>query len=136
MKVVLISCVKGKLSHSAVAAELYTSTLFTGSLKYARRLNADRIYILSAKYGLLELDQVVEPYEETLKGKPVSVVRSWAYRVITELGRRTDLQSDRFVLLAGENYRKHLLKYIHSFEIPLQGKNFGQQLSFYASINR
>jgi hypothetical protein len=56
-KIVLVSCVKSKLSHPAKARDLYISTLFKSNLEYACRQNPDGIYILSAKYGLLELDR-------------------------------------------------------------------------------
>lgn len=49
-----------------MAKDMYVSDLFKKSLEYARRLNPAKIYILSAKYGLLELDDMIEPYEITL----------------------------------------------------------------------
>ena len=65
--IVLISCVKKKASQPRPARELYISDLFRKSLKYAQSLSPDAIYILSAKYGLLSLDTVIEPYDVTLK---------------------------------------------------------------------
>ena len=134
MKIVLLSCVKSKLTHRTRAADLYTSPLFKGSVKYARSLKPDQIFILSAKYGLLDLDQVVEPYEETLNGKPVAVLRAWAEGVARQLAGKTDLANDTFVFLAGNAYRKYLIPYMSSYEVPLEGKTMGQQLSFYANL--
>ena len=68
-QIVLISCVSQKLSHRAKAKDLYVSTLFRLNLKYAKILNPDAIYILSAKHGLLSLEQEIEPYEQTLNRK-------------------------------------------------------------------
>lgn len=51
-KIGLISCVSKKLNCKTKAKDLYTSPLFKYSLAYARKLNPDKIYILSAKYGL------------------------------------------------------------------------------------
>jgi hypothetical protein len=66
MEIILISCVKKKLPHRAKAQDLYISTLFRLNLDYARSLKPDAIYILSAKYGLVSLDQAIDPYDITL----------------------------------------------------------------------
>jgi hypothetical protein len=126
-KVVLISCVKSKLNVPAKARDLYTSDLFRSALQYAYYLKADKIFVLSAKYGLVELDQVIAPYEMTLNnmGEPQ---KAWAGAVIRALSKKTDLQSDLFIILAGEKYRKYLLPSIKQYEIPLEGLTFGQQL--------
>jgi hypothetical protein len=61
-KVVLISCASKKLPHKAKAKDLYISPLFKKNLAFAHFLRADKIFILSAKYGLLSLEQVIELY--------------------------------------------------------------------------
>ena len=65
--VVLISCVKKKLGYAAPAKDLYISPLFRLSWKYAQTRNPNKIFILSAKYHLLDPEKVVEPYDQTLK---------------------------------------------------------------------
>lgn len=79
--VALISCVSMKLDRPAKARDLYLSPLFKYALKYAESLHPDGIYILSAKYGLLGLEAIVEPYDQTLNAMPVAEVRAWAGRV-------------------------------------------------------
>lgn len=64
--VVCISCVKSKRSHRSRVEDLYTSPLFRKLLAYAKSLDPDRILVLSAKHGVLELDDEVNPYEMTL----------------------------------------------------------------------
>ena len=59
-KIILISCVSQKLSHRAKAKDLYISTLFTLNRKYAEKLNPDKIFVLSAKHGLLDMEQEIE----------------------------------------------------------------------------
>ena len=44
----------------AKAKDMYISPLFKGAYRYAHKLSADKIFILSAKYGLLE--EMDEPY--------------------------------------------------------------------------
>ncbi len=67
MKIVLISCSSNKSNFQNRAKYLYASPLFKYSLTYAESLNPDKIYILSAKYGLLDLDDKVTSYNKTLK---------------------------------------------------------------------
>ena len=66
-KIVLISCVSKKLPYKAQAKQLYISPLFKKNLAYAQQLKPDAIFILSAKYGLVDLEQVIEPYDLALK---------------------------------------------------------------------
>ena len=67
MKIGLISCTKKKKLSPCQAQELYSdSTLFSYVLDYCRK-HYDKIYILSAKYGLVELNQKIKPYDLTLK---------------------------------------------------------------------
>ena len=127
-KIVLISCVKKKLSVPAKAMYLYTSTLFRSNLHYATLLKPDAIFILSAKYGLLELQQVIEPYEMTLNKMSETATIAWSRRVLAALRQKADLSSDLFIFLAGANYRKYLIPELAHVEIPLEGLSFGRQL--------
>jgi hypothetical protein len=129
-KIVLISCVKTKLKHAAPAKELYTSQLFKFSLAYARSLNPDAIYVLSAKYGVVELDQRIEPYEMTLNNMSVSASKEWAKNVVSRLEELIDLEKDNIVFIAGDKYRKFLIPHIRNYEIPLKGLSFGRQLQY------
>jgi hypothetical protein len=128
MKIVLISCVKKKLLYRTKAQDLYISPLFRFNLEYARNLKPDAIYILSAKYGLVSLDQEIDTYNLTLNTLSESQKKAWAHKVLMDLRHKTDLEHDHFIFLAGINYRKHLIPFIHSYEIPLEGYSFGEQL--------
>ena len=129
-QIALISCVSKKRSSASKAADLYTSALFKLNLQYARQLNPDDIYILSAKYGLVALDDEIEPYDVTLNTMGVTERKAWANKVIEQLASRCDLQQDHFIILAGERYRQYLLPHLSSYEIPLQGLRIGEQLQF------
>ena len=96
-KIVLISCVSKKLDHKAQAKDMYTSSLFKYSLKYAQKLNLDKIFILSAKYHLLPLDKEIEPYNVTLNNMSVNEIKSWAEEVVRELGQNADLENEYFI---------------------------------------
>lgn len=126
--IVLISCVSQKLSHSAAAEFLYTSPLFRLNLSYAKKLQPDANYILSAKYGLVELGYLIDPYDVTLNDMSRSQAREWAQRVLGQLRLRSDLAKDHFILLAGDRYRRDLLPHLQSYEVPLEGLTIGRQL--------
>lgn len=129
-KIVLISCVSVKLSHKARAEELYISPLFKYGLAYAKKLQPDKIYILSAKYGLLELDEIIEPYNITLNTMSSTEIKIWSEKVLSKLKEKVNLDVDQIIFLAGENYRKYLIPHIKNYSIPLKGLGIGKQLKY------
>ena len=131
MRIVLISCVAKKLNYSSIAKDMYVSALFKGAYKYAKKIDADKIFILSAKYGLLDESDIIEPYNETLNDKSIAWRREWASKVISTLSQKANLQSDEFVFLAGEKYRQYLIEHIAHVSVPLKGLSIGKQLAFY-----
>ena len=130
MKIVLISCVSTKLNKIAKARDLYISPLFKYNLKYAQSLNPDNIFILSAKHGLLTLDEEIEPYNQTLNNMKSDERKEWSKMILTQLKQHTNLKQDSFVFLAGEKYRKYLLPQISNYKIPMKGLGIGKQLQF------
>lgn len=129
-KIICISCVKSKRNRRSKAADLYTSTLFTKALRYAESLKPDRILILSAEYGVLELDDEVDPYEKTLNNMRVTERKQWAQRVLTQLRTKANLEVDEFIFLAGEKYREYLIPHIKRYTVPMFGLQIGEQLGW------
>ncbi|NKY89876.1 DUF6884 domain-containing protein [Nocardia veterana] len=103
---ILVSCGARKGPQPAPAADLYTGSYIVMCLRAARALADDAdIRILSARHGLVELAQVIEPYDTRitdtgaitaewlcyqaaaagLLGRPVTVLAGAAY---TRLVRR------------------------------------------------
>ena len=54
----------------------------------------------AAQCGLVAEDQVIPPYNQTLKEMNRQQL-NWAFAVLVALGRECDLSSDRLILLAG-----------------------------------
>lgn len=129
-KVVLISCVSKKLPYKAKAKDIYTSPLFKMNLKFANSFNPDKIFILSAKYGLVKLEEEIEPYNKTLNNMSDEEIKEWSNKVIKKLKENFDLEKDDFIFLAGERYRRYLIKDIKNYKIPLKGLGIGKQLKF------
>lgn len=128
--IVCLSCVKSKRIHSCSAEDMYISPLFQKMLSYAKSLNPEKIFILSAKYGLLALHDIIEPYEKTLKNMAISERKAWAQDVLESLRKETDLKSDKFIFLAGMPYRENLVEHIKKYDVPMEGMPFGRQLKW------
>lgn len=127
-RIILISCVSKKRTRKSKAKDLYISALFKKNLQYAWQQKPDQIFILSAKYGLVTLDEEIEPYDLTLKRMPASEVKQWAAKVTHQLAEHTDLQEDLFVFLAGAIYRKYLIPHLAHVEIPFEHADLFKQL--------
>ena len=128
--VVFISCVSKKLGHKAKAQDLYISPLFKLNLAYAKKLKPQKVFILSAKHGLLSLNDMVAPYDTTLNKMPDPERRKWGARVIKQLQNKVNLKKDKFVFLAGGRYRKYLMSDMAHVEIPMIHLGIGKQLQF------
>lgn len=84
--IALVSCVKSKKAGRHRAKDLYKSALFKYMRKYAE-CHADRWFILSAKYGLVVPETILEAYEQTLNGASVADRRKWADEVYAQMRR-------------------------------------------------
>jgi hypothetical protein len=73
----LVSCVGAKGAAATPAKALYRSDWFIKARAYAEA-NGSRGFILSAKHGLVNPDDVISPCEHTLNTMGVSERRNWA----------------------------------------------------------
>lgn len=103
------------------------------NLAFARSLKPNKIFILSAKHGLVDLEQEFEPYDQTLNTAPVNEVKRWAKKVGGQMRGKIDGQNDEVIFLAGERYRKYLLPLFRHVSIPLERMSIGKQLQFLKS---
>lgn len=125
MRIGLLSCTKQKQGYPCKASIMYSaSPRFALAYMYAKR-TCDRIYILSAKYGLIHEDTVIEPYNTTLKDQSDSERRNWADKVLTDLGQLHSLTDNEYIIIAGMNYCEHLLPRLRNYKRPLQGVPLG-----------
>lgn len=130
MKVGLISCCSKKLDHESKAKDLYQSSLFKYGMKYLKEKECDVIYILSAKHGVLSLDEIVKPYNLTLNDQNIQYRKIWSENVLEDLNKKQDLNNDYFIILAGRNYREYILGKFSNYAIPMEGLTIGKQLKF------
>ena len=141
MNLGLISCTKSKQDYTCSAGEMYQpSPLFSKAYSYARK-NYNQIGILSAKYGLLMPEEMIDPYELTLKSMGRRRKHDWAIRVFNQLDEKIGLEKIKTVYFhAGVDYRLFLIPLMNQFgitcEIPLMGLSFGKQLQWYNQENQ
>lgn len=137
MRIGLVGCTKSKLNHAAPAKDLYMpSTLFAGRRRYVER-SCDRWFILSAKHGLVDPDDVLEPYDQTLNGASRSVKREWTRLVLSEIDKAIEIDRTHFEMHAGNDYWgfglvEGLEKRGATVTLPTTGMRIGAQLAFYA----
>ncbi len=127
-KVFLIPCCGPKLKHASQARELYQSTIFKYTLEIVLddAKDDDRVFILSALYGLVELDEVINPYDYTLANSNTEYKKEWSNTVLDQLEYLgLSLEKDEFIVYAGKHYNKYLLPKLKNYQLPLEGKTFG-----------
>lgn len=109
-RVVLVGCGAAKLSRPAPARELYTSNLFRLGLRYAETIAApERIFVLSAMHGVVDIDKVLAPYNRKLSDLGGKRDReNWGGRTIDVLVRRRSIprrpERGDLIVLAGKDY--------------------------------
>lgn len=116
--IVLVTCVAEKQHQKSTAKDMYTGELFDKLMTYAASLKPDNIFILSGKYGLLSLNDIIEYYDVNLNKCSKKEQIEWSDKVLQKLRQEADLQKDMFVILTNETYRKYLIKHIKYFEVP------------------
>jgi hypothetical protein len=133
--IILLMCGKDKQVYKRQARYLYTSKRFQKSLHYAKTLaNEKYIYILSAKYGLVELEMEIEPYDKSLYDMSITEKEKWAKEVISKLRTKVDVDKCNFIFLTDNSYSEHVCKHLPYFELPLEGLTQEKHLSWYLEM--
>ena len=130
--VVLVSCVKSKGPHPSPARLLYTSAWFQ-KVRDIVEASGARWFILSARYGLVDPDSEIDPYERTLNTLGVAERRAWANAVLDKL--LPELTGvNRVVMFAGHRYREFIIEPLRrrglEVEVPMANLALGEQLAW------
>ncbi|MBS4193215.1 hypothetical protein KHA94_24285 [Bacillus sp. FJAT-49705] len=139
MKIAFVCCTKLKEEMPCSAKEMYLkSTLFKKATIYIESKDYVDWFILSAKYGLLRKQDVIEPYDVTLNSKKASERLNWSKRVLDQIeGLHQNVKQADFYV--GKKYREYLITMLEQkgikCKVPLEGKGIGDQLSFYTKYS-
>ena len=135
----LVACVKSKLSVPAAARDLYLSPLFRKERTYAERSGLPW-FILSAEHGLVAPDEWLAPYERYLPDTPSAFRQAWGMWVAERLDLLAGpLGTQVIEIHAGSAYidplRGHLATKGASIFEPLAGLTMGHRLAWYAQAS-
>ena len=133
--VVLVGCVATKASSARPARELYQSPLFARRAEYAESSGLPWV-ILSAEHGVVDPDEVIEPYDRSIEQSAAAYRRRWGQEVVDELAARFgSLNGLVFELHAGAAYGDPIERLLDDrgarLERPLTGLRIGEQLAWY-----
>jgi len=124
---VLVGCGDAKADEPRKAKNLYTSNYAGLKRDYAEEY-ADEWAILSAKYGLLDPEAEIEPYDVSDDDVDVG---DWGVAVAGDL---PDVQDTEVVVLAGPDYAEEvegtLFMYGAEVDVPGEGKKIGERMSW------
>ncbi|MEO6701716.1 MAG: DUF6884 domain-containing protein [Jatrophihabitantaceae bacterium] len=131
---VIIPCGAKKASGISPAGQLYLGGYHLACRRLADRLTSpDRILILSARHGLLRLDELIAPYEQRLD-QPGAITAGELARQAARLGLRHEAY---VVILAGRAYTRLALTIWPAAATPLAGVgSMGNQLRWLAHTAR
>lgn len=135
--IALISCGKAKLDHAAPAREMYTGNLFRAAFADCRQRDLP-IFIVSARHGLVGMNEIIRPYDLKLTDMPMDDRRRWAWRIAEHL-RNLYMPTtvDDIELHAGQAYADPLidaligLRHPPKITQPCQGMQIGERLHYY-----
>lgn len=136
--IAFVACCKTKARVPMPAGALYTSALFRKSL-LAALSHAEQTWILSAKHGLLALEDRISPYEKTLKTMTARQKVQWADQTAKQL-QKILKPNDVVTMYCGEEYigplRSHLAALGCRIREPLRGQALGCRLQSLRTFNR
>jgi hypothetical protein len=146
---IFIACAKSKVSYPCEAQELYSaSSIFNKRLEYALNKRKElkeqvNIYILSAKYGLLNLTDKIVPYDMFLATETKEYKVSWAIKVLEQMKAAGIDMNDNTYFAAGEEYWERLISFFPNatnekteVEKLLGRGGIGMAMHYYDIINK
>ena len=127
---IIVACGARKHHEPAPARDLYRGAYFRACLAYALRIApAKDVYILSAKYGLIGLNNRIEPYD--LKLGEAGSIGSGQLSVQAE---NLCLLREKVTVLGGKLYVNLVRNVWKHVEAPLDGKGgLGPQMAWMRS---
>lgn len=134
MTIILIPCSNKKTEieegEMIPARDLYAaSALFKKTLKYAEQMKPDKIYILSDKYNVVELNELRGNYDKDLRKESLQERKKWAQDTLEQLQKKgCQLEKDTFIFLTGEIHYENLIPSMRKHQEPMKGLKIGEKL--------
>ncbi|MEV7228330.1 DUF6884 domain-containing protein [Polymorphospora sp. NPDC051019] len=129
---VIVPCGSAKLDHPAPAADMYTGSYHRACRRAADRIGG-RLLILSARYGLLNPNTVIDPYDLRMNqpgAVTVPTLRAQARRMGIDV-------ADSVTVLAGRDYADPVTAVWPHAARPLDGtRGMPEQMAMLAELAR
>ncbi|OIJ63866.1 DUF6884 domain-containing protein [Streptomyces mangrovisoli] len=130
-ELVVIPCGSRKLSRPARAADMYVGSYHRACRRTAEALRPERLLILSARYGLVDLDDMIEPYD-TAHGTARATTRE---RILRQARDRGIVRLDPVVALGGGRHTALIRGVSPHAHAPLAGAgSLGAQMARLAAL--
>lgn len=132
-ELIVIPCGARKLDRPARAADMYVGSYHRACRRAAQALRPDRLLILSARYGLLGLDDLIEPYDT-----PHGAAAAVSADVVREQAERRGIAHlDPVVVLGGARHVALAKAAWPHALTPLSGtRGMGEQVARLAAMAR
>lgn len=132
MRVVLVQCTGQKRDNPALARDLYDeSAYFRKQRAYAEAVG-DLWFIQSAKHGLLNPDERIEPYDQHAGDMSRDERLTWAHGIASDILSATDSRAT-VEILGGQHYADPLTPELEGkgFDViePLRGLGIGERMA-------
>jgi len=112
--IVVIACGDKKADKAMPAASMYQGKYFNDCLRYARSIATDnKIFIMSAKYGLVRTTRVIEPYNITMKKQ-----HALTAAMLQQQARALRIYNDQCIFIGGTPYRLLAQQVFKDFYAP------------------
>jgi hypothetical protein len=121
---VIIACSQRKANGPAAAKDLYLGTLFRLGREFAETCGYD-YRILSAKYGLLDPEELIEPYDVRVAG--VQDVKRLQQKVLPAMNALLP-NYNKVIIIGGAMYRRILAPLMGAsdkFEVITDSRGIG-----------
>ena len=132
-RIVLVGCSRTKQPDAAPAGELFEGALFRRARDHAIR-SGDDWFVLSAKFGLLDPAEMIEPYDLYLADRSPSYRSAWGEWVVAQLAERVPLAGLDVEVHAGDAYCAPLREPVRRAGArlgePLAGLRQGERLAW------
>lgn len=138
MKIALIACSASKNKGVMPAWKLYDkSQLFKLSYRYAKK-RFDQVFIISAKYFLLDPKKVINDYNVSLNNMSFTERQDWAKTVFEQLKQHLLTDNIEIYFFAGNNYKEFLMDYLKNYKIVdvFAHKPIGKILQYLTLLNK
>lgn len=124
MRVFIIPCGSKKQDKACQAQEMYLGGYFKANLEFAKK-QTPHVYILSAKYGFLRLEQIIEPYNLHMANSTLS------NEMLRQQASMLGILNETPFVLGGENYINKCAQIFPQIRrVMPKGLGMGKQISF------